>query len=158
MKKTVLPKPILVLIAGLPGVGKSTLAFRLGQMLGWVVIEKDKLKEAFFEDSALKEEKIDEETADRVAYHCFFTIAENLLINQGLSVILDSSTLHPFVLKRAKELAACSGANLKIILRDVDEPARQIDYVLVRREFHNPRLIAYQERRLSNLTIFQQTL
>ncbi|MBV9692046.1 MAG: AAA family ATPase [Ktedonobacteraceae bacterium] len=122
--KTVLKEPTLVLMAGLPGVGKSTLAFRLGQLLGWVVIEKDNLKEPFLEDPVLKE-KIDEETAGWAAYDSFLKIAEDILLNQHLSVILDSSALHPFILKRAKELVACSGANFKPILCDVDEPTRQ---------------------------------
>ena len=124
MKKKVLKEPTLVLMAGLPGVGKTTLARRLGEMSGWVVLEKDNLKDSLLEDTALKE-KVDEEIVGWAAYDNFFKLAEDFLLKQHLSVILDSSALHPFILKRAKELVACSGANFKPILCDVDEPTRQ---------------------------------
>jgi len=34
----------LVLMAGLPGAGKTTLAYALGRELGWQVIDKDTYK------------------------------------------------------------------------------------------------------------------
>lgn len=124
MKQKVLKKPTLVLMAGLPGVGKTTLACELGQRLGWVVLDKDLLKEAFLEVPLLKE-NFDEYTAGWAAYENSFKVTEHFLVNQQLSVILDTSLLHPFILERAKKLTICSGAQLKIILCEVDESTRQ---------------------------------
>jgi predicted kinase len=119
MKQKVLKKPTLVLMAGLPGAGKTTLAFKLGQKLGWAVLERDLIKESLLKG------KIDEDTAGRAAYDCSLKITENFLVDQQLSVILDTSLLYPFILERAKQLVARSGAQLKIILCEVDEGTRQ---------------------------------
>ncbi len=119
-----LKKPTLVLMAGLPGTGKTTLALELGQRLGWTVLEKDLLKEPFLEVPLLKE-KVDEHTAGWAAYENVFYVAENFLVDQQLSVILDTSLLQPFILERAKQLTARSGAQLKIILCEVDESTRR---------------------------------
>ena len=42
-----------------------------------------------------------------------------------MSIVLDSSTLHSFILERAKALVASSRAHFKVILCEVDEPTRQ---------------------------------
>jgi predicted kinase len=124
MKQKVLTKPTLVLMAGLPGVGKTTLAFELGQRLGWTVLEKDRFKESFLEAPS-PNENFDDYAAGWEAYEDCFKETEDFLVNRQLSVILDTSLLHPFILKRAKQLAVRSGAQLKIILCEVDECTRQ---------------------------------
>lgn len=120
MTQKVLKKPTLVLMAGLPGVGKTTLAFALGQKLGWAVLEKDLLKELF-----LAVPSFDEDRAGWEAYEYSLHVTEQFLVNYQLSVILDTSLLYPFILERAEKLVACSGAQLKVILCDVDEDTRQ---------------------------------
>ena len=104
--------------------GKTTLANELGLRLGWVVIDKDTIKDLLLEDSLLKEQ-IAEDTAGRAAYEAFFKLARDFLINQHQSLILDCSTLQPFVFERAKKLATTSGAQFKVILCEVDEFTRQ---------------------------------
>lgn len=116
--------PTLVLMAGLPGAGKSTLASRLGLDLGWVVIDRDNFKDYLLEDAMLKE-KIEENTAGWTSYEVFFKNAHNLLVNQRQSIILDTSTLHPFIFERARDLAREAEAELKVILCEVDEKTRQ---------------------------------
>lgn len=116
--------PTLVLMAGLPGVGKSTLASKLGLDLGWVVIDRDNFKDLLLEDTLLKE-RIAEDTASRAAYEVFFGQAHDLLVNQHQSIILDTSTLHRFIFVRARDLARAAGAEFKVILCEVDERTRQ---------------------------------
>ena len=127
MKKTVsksIAAPTLVLMAGLPGAGKSTLASKIGLDLGWVVIDRDTLKDSLLEDSLLKE-KIAEDVAGWAAYESFFKLAHDLLVNQHRSIILDTSTLHRFIFERARALANSAGAEFKVILCEVDEKTRQ---------------------------------
>ena len=45
-RKGVTPQPTLVLMAGPPGAGKTTLALAIGHARGWPVIDKDTLKSA----------------------------------------------------------------------------------------------------------------
>lgn len=117
-------KPTLVLMAGLPGVGKTTLAFALGEQLGWTVLEKDLLKEPFLKVPLLKEQ-FSEDLAGWAAYEFSLNFTEYLMVNHKLSVILDTPLLYPFILERAKQLVKRSGARLKILLCDVDEDIRQ---------------------------------
>lgn len=124
MEKQVLKKPTLVLMAGLPGVGKTTLANRLGKELHWYVLDRDTIKDALLEDNLLRE-NVSETMAGRAAYEAFFKMAEGILIHQRLSVILDSSTLHPFILEKAIRLAEQANIDLKIIHCVIDEKMRQ---------------------------------
>lgn len=103
-------KASLVLMAGLPGAGKTTLAYKLGQTLRWLVLDKDVLK------SLLMVEGLEVESAGSIAYELLFELAEDILVRQQLSVILDSSALHHFILERATAIAHSAGARLKVIL------------------------------------------
>lgn len=123
MEKRVLKKPTLVLMAGLPGVGKTTLANRLGEALEWYVLDRDTLKDSWQEDELLRKE-IPETMAGRAAYESFFKVAEDMLVHQHLSVILDSSSLYPFITERAIKLAEQAGAHLKVIHCIIDEETR----------------------------------
>jgi predicted kinase len=127
MKKIVskpIAAPTLVLMAGLPGVGKSTLASKLGLDLGWVVIDRDGFKDSLLEDALLKA-RIAEDTAGWASYEVFFRNAHDLLVNQHQSIILDTSTLHRFIFDRAQKLAIAARAEFKVILCEVDEKTRQ---------------------------------
>jgi predicted kinase len=97
----------LVTVVGMPGTGKSTLAIALSQALGWPTIDKDTLK------SALLTAGITDADANISAYELMYVLARTLLIEQHLSVILDSPdpTLHTL-----NDIADDAGAMLKIVL------------------------------------------
>ncbi len=113
------PKLTLVLMAGLPGAGKSTLASELGRELNWHVIDKDQHKEV------LLKQGIEEEKAGHATYELAFSTARGSLAKQHASIILDSAALHPFILTSAQRIVhSIQGAQLKIILCVADRITR----------------------------------
>ena len=110
--------PTLVLMAGLPGVGKSTLAAQLGAMLHWLVLDRDIIKTAMIDTG------MDEEQAGWIAYEMFFALAEDIIMQQHHSIILDTSALRPFILERATAIARSASAQLKVILCTADSATR----------------------------------
>ena len=102
--------PSVVLMAGLTGSGKTTLALALGVALGWPVLDKDTLK------STLLEANLGEAIAARVAYDLLFALARDLLVRQRRSLILDSPTRFPFILETAQAIADERNALLSVIL------------------------------------------
>jgi predicted kinase len=110
MMKQITHKLTLVLMAGLPGAGKTTLASALGRILHWPVIDKDLLK------STLLALHASEELAGPASYELLFAIAEEMLVNQGLSLILDSPVLYLANMERAQGIARAADARLKVVL------------------------------------------
>ncbi len=119
MQKHSVHGPLLVLMAGLPGTGKTTLAAGLGAILRWPVLDKDVIK------SSLMEVGLAEEAAGWAAFDAFFMLAQDVLVKQQLSVILDSSAMHPFIVERANEIARVAGVPLKVILCTAEASTRQ---------------------------------
>ena len=48
--------PILILMAGMPGAGKSTVALGLGAAFGWPVIDKDVIASSLLDSGILDEQ------------------------------------------------------------------------------------------------------
>src|SRR5947207_8457854 len=105
-------KHTLVLMAGLPGAGKTTLAAALGRTLQWPVLDKDWLKSSLLNQDLGTSMEI----TGTIAYELLFAMAEDLLVRQLLSIILDTPARYPFILNRANKLAQEAGAQLKVVL------------------------------------------
>jgi len=101
----------LIMMAGLPGAGKTTLSKELGNDLGWQVINKDEYKEA------LMKRGLGDDESSREAYEESFRLVFSTLLDKRKSVILDSAALQPFIVDRAKEIVQyVERAQLKVIL------------------------------------------
>jgi len=100
----------LLLMAGLRGTGKTTLALALSRNLGWPALDKDTLK------SAMLASGVAEALAGPASYELLFALGHDLIVEQRLCVILDSPAGYPSVVERAREIAQEGGAMLKVIL------------------------------------------
>lgn len=99
----------LAMLAGLPGTGKTTLAYALAQQLGWSVLDKDLL------NGVLLNAGMEQGQAAPLACQLLFTLAEDLVVQQRSSVILDSAGRQPFILERVTDITPRGGAQLKVI-------------------------------------------
>jgi len=101
--------PTLLMLAGLPGTGKSTLAAELARRLGWPVIDKDLL------NTVLLQAALTQAQAGRLAYELALTLAHALVVQQKRSLILDTAGRQPFIAERARMIAQEAGGQLKVV-------------------------------------------
>jgi predicted kinase len=133
-------KPTLVLMAGLPGAGKTTLAYALSHELQWHVVDKDRYKQE------LLDKGWDDERAGRAAYNRSFEKARHVLREQQASVILDSGALHRFILENADIACHIANAQLKAIL------------CVVGRDLRNERLRKRSWPLVTSITVDPETI
>lgn len=112
--------PTLVLMAGLPGTGKSTLARLIGASFDWPVIDKDVIV------TSLLDSGIEEPDAQPAAYAVLFAVGLDFLQTQRRSVILDSPAGLPVSTTEARRVADAGGATLICILCLADRDTRNI--------------------------------
>lgn len=108
---------MLLLVAGPPGVGKTTLAFSVGRELGWIVLDKDTLK------SCLLNLQTPEAIAGPASYELLLDIGRDAL-SMGQSIILDCPAHHRSFLDRCAVLAKDTGAEFRIFLCLLDRERR----------------------------------
>lgn len=101
--------PTLLMLAGLPGTGKSTLAAALAQRLRWPIIDKDVV------NTVLLGGDIAQAQAATLAYEVALTLTATFVVQQRLSVILDTAGRQPFILERATTIAHMAGGRLVVI-------------------------------------------
>lgn len=102
-------RPVVVLVSGAPCSGKSLLAGRLAQRLGWPVIAKDEFKELLFD--ALGTGDADwSARLSRIAFDLQFAVALEL-VRAGSSLLLEGNFRADAHMPRVEQLAA-AGARL----------------------------------------------
>jgi predicted kinase len=104
-------QPTLVCMPGLPGTGKTTLAYALARQLHWPVLDKDLI------NTILLDSGMPQAQASPLAYHVVLTLTHDLIVQQRQSIILDTAGRQPFILERATAIAQSVAARLKIIRR-----------------------------------------
>jgi predicted kinase len=95
---------MLVALAGLPGTGKSTLAARLADSLGGVILSKDVVRSVLFPPPVLDSSR----EQDDIAMNAVFAAAERILTTDpARAVLLDGRTFSkPYQVADALALAA----------------------------------------------------
>jgi predicted kinase len=104
---------LLIVMAGLPGTGKSTLAARLAEVLGGVVLSKDAVRAALFPAPVLDYSA----AQDHVAMSAVYSAAEYILkADSARPVFIDGRTFSkPGQLDAPLALAAELGEPLRVI-------------------------------------------
>lgn len=111
------------MMAGLPGAGKTTLAYALQDELGWRVIDKDRYRSTLFE------EVLNDDIASRKAYDHSFEQISHALKEDKASVIFDTAAIHSSIVDTIQEIiASVEDVRLKVILCVIDREER--DYRL----------------------------
>jgi uncharacterized protein len=101
-------QPALILMAGLPGSGKSTFARRLAGATGATVLESDALRQLLFGGPT-------HQAAESRALFSAIFVAAGMLLRDGSSVIIDATNLKRSDRRPAHELASATGARLGIV-------------------------------------------
>nr|MBC7245411.1 ATP-binding protein [Chloroflexota bacterium] len=100
--------PVLILMSGLPGSGKSYLSERLAQELPAIVIESDRVRKALFPKPTYTAQE-----SALVHRTCQELIRR--LLKKGVRVIFDATNLVEFQREFLYSLAERSGAHLLIV-------------------------------------------
>ena len=103
------PSPTLLMLAGMPGTGKSTLAAALHAALRWPVLDKD------VANAALLAAQLAQSSAAPLAYEVTFAFARALVVEQRQSIILDTAGRQPFILTRATQMTQEAQGQLVVV-------------------------------------------
>jgi len=99
----------LLMLAGLPGTGKTTLAYELARLFRWTLLDKDLL------NAELLKAGVPQSQAAPLAYALIFSLARDLIVQQRQSVILDTAGRQPEILEQATCIAQEGHAQLRIL-------------------------------------------
>jgi len=110
--------PVLIMMSGLPGSGKSYLSQRLAKELAAVVVESDRARKVLFPEPAYSAEESG--TVHRVCQEII-----RRLLTRGVRVIFDATNLIEFQREGLYSLAERCGAYLLIVRTIAPEPVIQ---------------------------------
>ena len=96
------PAPMFIVVSGAPGAGKTTLAPRIADELGLLLISKDAIKESLADALGLPRTVEESGRLGDAAYAAMFALARSTL-DSGAGVVLDSNFRHG---RSERELAA----------------------------------------------------
>lgn len=105
---------MLIVITGLPGTGKTTIAEELAKDIDAVVLSTDKIRKTIFEKPVYNEED------KRIVYgELFSQTSKNL--SKDKNVILDGTFYTKALRKRAKEVGELFGKNVYFVYCETPE-------------------------------------
>jgi predicted kinase len=101
--------PSIVVLAGLPGTGKTTLAYAIARVLRWIVLDKDLV------NTVLISNGLGQNSAGPLSYDVLLQLADDMIAAQRHSVILDTAGRQPLILEHATQIAKRAPARLRVI-------------------------------------------
>lgn len=118
-----MPPPLLVVVSGLPGVGKTTLARRLASVTGAVYLRIDSI------EAGLARSALAIRPAEDAGYEAAYAVAEDNLRN-GLSVVADCVNDIALTREAWAAVAARAGADhrdVEVVCSDAAEHRRRVE-------------------------------
>ena len=112
-----LVKPVLILVSGLPGTGKSYFSHRLLERFPLAILETDALRRVLFSRPSYSAQE-----SSRLFTACHRLIKE--LLSRSIAVLLDATNLVEVHRERLYHIADRVGA--KLIIVRVEAPADQV--------------------------------
>ena len=135
-------QPALIVMAGLPGSGKSTFARRLAGATGATVLESDALRQLLFGGPT------HQAAESRALFAAIFEAAGRLL-RDGHSVIIDATNLRRSDRRPAHELVAATGASLVIVRTVAPEP------IILERLMHREQMPNRDDHSLAGVAVYR---
>jgi predicted kinase len=105
--------PVLVMLTGLPGTGKSHLAQRLAEVLPFAIIESDQVRKILFPECEYSAEE------SQWVHRTCHAVMERLL-EKGVRVIYDATNLHERHREQVYRLA--DGKDIRLVIVKVVTP------------------------------------
>jgi predicted kinase len=117
--------PVLIIMSGLPGCGKSYLSDRLAEQLSAVVIESDRVRKSLFSHPTYS-------AKESALVHRVCQETMTWLLRKGVRVVFDATNLVEFQRETLYSLAERDGAQLLIVR--VVAPEEVVRHRLAQRE------------------------